>query len=269
MNVLFALAHWHALAKLQQHTDSSLAILESVTTELGVLLRNFKDTTCSRYDTRELDREAAARMRQTTSDSTSKQNSNPGDKISSTDDDMPAYTSTSHPEATTTKPTKTSGKLRMTLNLITYKDHSLGDYVESIRRYGTVDSYSTEAVSLRSFCLLSKLTFPQMELEHKSPKTCYRRTSRKCFEKQLGNIERCQACIRRIRQRLNHSGQIQDVLMHEKGLESSTSSYHIGNTQNHPVGLIAIARQADNDYAAKVFIYKTVSPHHILITASC
>lgn len=248
MNVLFALAHWHALAKLRQHTDLSLAILESVTTELGVLLRNFRDKTCTQYDTRELDREVAARTRHTTSNSsTNKQNPNPDGDIS--------LNSIPHPEVTTTKPKKATGKLRKVLNLNTYKDHSLGDYVESIRRYGTVDSYSTEAVSSHSFRLPLELTFLQMELEHKSPKARYRRTSRKCFEKQLGNIERRQARIRRIRQRLNSSTKIHDVLTHEKGLESSTSSYHIGNTQNHPVNLEAIARQAEDDYAAKVFIY--------------
>ena len=32
-------------------------------------------------------------------------------------------------------------------NLNTYKLHSLGDYVETIRRYGTTDSYSTQLVS--------------------------------------------------------------------------------------------------------------------------
>lgn len=32
------------------------------------------------------------------------------------------------------------------MNLNTYKVHSLGDYVEAIRRYGTTDSFSTEMV---------------------------------------------------------------------------------------------------------------------------
>jgi hypothetical protein len=32
-------------------------------------------------------------------------------------------------------------------NLKTYKTHSLGDYVQTIRMYGTTDSYSTEPVS--------------------------------------------------------------------------------------------------------------------------
>jgi hypothetical protein len=33
-----------------------------------------------------------------------------------------------------------------TFNLNTYKFHALGDYTATIRRYGTTDSYSTEAV---------------------------------------------------------------------------------------------------------------------------
>ncbi|KJA27429.1 hypothetical protein HYPSUDRAFT_130944 [Hypholoma sublateritium FD-334 SS-4] len=211
LNILFALAHWHALAKLRQHTDPSLAVLELVTAELGALLRNFRDKTCAKYDTRELSREMAARMRQAMSKSaTSKRTPNPGNGVDAT------------------------------LNLNTYKDHSLGDYVGSIRRYGTVDSYSTEA----------------MELEHRSPKSRYRRTSRKHFERQLGNIERRQARIRRIRQKMNDSGEIQDALTHEKGPDSSTSNYHIGNTQNHPVDLGAIGRRADDDFAAKDFAKK-------------
>ena len=34
-----------------------------------------------------------------------------------------------------------------TLNLQTYKLHALGDYTETIRQYGTTDSYSTQPVS--------------------------------------------------------------------------------------------------------------------------
>jgi len=35
-----------------------------------------------------------------------------------------------------------------TLNLFIYKVHALGDYVETIRRLGTTDSFSTQIVSL-------------------------------------------------------------------------------------------------------------------------
>ena len=94
-----------------------------------------------------------------------------------------------------------------------------------------------------------------MELEHRSPKSRYLRTSRKNFEKQLGNIERCQARIRRIRQRLVKNGEIQEVLIREKVPESSTSSYQIGKTQNHPFDLVVIAREAETDCSFKVFYY--------------
>lgn len=66
MDLLFTLAHWHGMAKLRQHTDLSLEILESVTIQLGKLLRDFQSKTCSVYATRELKREMAARMQKTT-----------------------------------------------------------------------------------------------------------------------------------------------------------------------------------------------------------
>lgn len=62
MNLLFILATWHALAKLRQHTDKSLDILESVTIQLGELLRKFQEKTCPVYNTQELKRETAARV---------------------------------------------------------------------------------------------------------------------------------------------------------------------------------------------------------------
>lgn len=92
-----------------------------------------------------------------------------------------------------------------------------------------------------------------MELEHRSPKSRYRRTSRKDFEKQLGHIERRQARIRRIRQKLSENGKIGEILAHEKRLESSTSDYHIGKTQNYPLDLGVIAQNAYSDPAAQVF----------------
>jgi hypothetical protein len=40
-------------------------------------------------------------------------------------------------------------------NLQTYKFHSLGDYADTIRRYGTTDSYSTERVRVFSVMVLT------------------------------------------------------------------------------------------------------------------
>lgn len=101
------MAHWHGLAKLRLHTDYTLAFLEATTTLLGNQLRAFQTKTCSAYKTEELPREVRKREKNT------------GKKT----------------------------KLAKVFNLETYKLHSLGDYAETIRRYGTTDSYSTELVS--------------------------------------------------------------------------------------------------------------------------
>jgi len=63
MKLLYRTAEWHALAKLRMHTDTSLSLLEELTTEFGDLLRKFRDLTCSKFSTVELPRETAARNR--------------------------------------------------------------------------------------------------------------------------------------------------------------------------------------------------------------
>ena len=68
----------------------------------------------------------------------------------------------------------------------------------------------------------------------------------------MGNIERRQARIRKIRQKINSSNGIQEVLMHENGPESWASEYHIGKTQNHPLNLQVFAGERRYDPAAKV-----------------
>lgn len=48
------------------------------------------------------------------------------------------------------------GRRRKTFSLATYKHHSYGDYVATIRKYGTTDSYSTEVVRDVS-CFLTQI----------------------------------------------------------------------------------------------------------------
>ncbi len=66
LDVLFSLANWHALAKLRQHTDLSLVVLEEATVRLGEVLRHFQQNICMAYETKELKREVKARTRKTT-----------------------------------------------------------------------------------------------------------------------------------------------------------------------------------------------------------
>ncbi len=95
-----------------------------------------------------------------------------------------------------------------------------------------------------------------MELEHRSGKSRYRRTNRKEFEKQLSQIERRQARIRRIRQRLNARIRAEESFIREKRPEwAAEGAYHIGKTQNHPLDVRVLAKESCHDPAAKVILY--------------
>src|ERR1700677_475717 len=63
LTLLFTFAHWHGLAKLCMHIDTMVEILDEKTTALRHQLHQFESATCSAYETHELKREAAARVR--------------------------------------------------------------------------------------------------------------------------------------------------------------------------------------------------------------
>ena len=111
--LLFRLAEWHALAKLRLHTEDSLKLLELSLKQLTTQLRRFVKVTCAAFETKELPVEAAARRQR--EEKTQAKNLN-----------------SSRPKG---------------FNLLTYKVHALGDYVQTIRLFGTTDSYTTQIVS--------------------------------------------------------------------------------------------------------------------------
>ena len=123
MKILFRTAEWHALGKLRMHSDATLEHLNSLTKEFGLLMRQFRDLTCSDFQTFELPRERAARKRQ---------QQHVHDKTVST-----------HPSTLDTVP---SSRKMKTLNISTPKFHFLGDYVPTIRTFGCTDSFSTQLV---------------------------------------------------------------------------------------------------------------------------
>jgi hypothetical protein len=114
MKLLFRIAEWQGLAKLRMHTEATLDRLEQVTTDLGDLMRDFRDKTCANFNTTELAREVEARNRRNAR------------------------------KESTKAPNQT--RKAKTLNLHTYKFHALGDYVRTIRMFGTTDSFSTQLV---------------------------------------------------------------------------------------------------------------------------
>ncbi|KIK40326.1 hypothetical protein CY34DRAFT_87549, partial [Suillus luteus UH-Slu-Lm8-n1] len=115
--LLFRMAEWHALAKMRLHSDETLILLEKSLRRLGAQLRKFSKFTCSAFRTFELPGEIAARHR----------NQN--------------HTSESQPSM------KAAGPRPKSFNLFTYKLHALGDYMQSIKVFGTTDSYTTQIVS--------------------------------------------------------------------------------------------------------------------------
>ena len=118
LELLFICAHWHGLAKLCLHSDDTLDIMDDVTVGLGVQFREFHDKICPKFQTRGLPRKAAACQR---------------------------HTQKNHQSGANTETSNKEPYLK-NFNLETYKYHLLGDYIATIRRFGTTDSYSTTTV---------------------------------------------------------------------------------------------------------------------------
>jgi hypothetical protein len=131
MDLLFTLSTWHACAKLRLHTDTTLAYLDNATKLLGRTIRQFVSITCAAFVTRELPKEEAARSRRRAAAARKDQNQPQKKPAKKTDQSA----------------TRPNGRKRKLLNLCTYKLHALGDYVKTIRLFGTSDSYSTQVVS--------------------------------------------------------------------------------------------------------------------------
>lgn len=161
MNLLFIMAHWHGLAKLRMHSDLTLDILDQRTTDLGNHFRQFKATVCATYHTQELDREVDARSRRLAREAAKWSDT---DKVNQTGQRTAARKSRiganakgkekATSEQSQSLPIPRQPRRKKSFNFRTYKFHALGDYVASIRHFGTTDSYSTEPVSHNSllFC---------------------------------------------------------------------------------------------------------------------
>jgi hypothetical protein len=118
------------------HVDPTLHILDETTSRLGTQFRKFAKETCPAFNTQELKREADARKRR-------KAKKAKKAKASKRSEDLVSSHASPEPEP---EP-ELEGSRPKNFSLQTYKFHALGDYVETIRRYGTTDSFSTEPVS--------------------------------------------------------------------------------------------------------------------------
>lgn len=185
-SLLFTMAEWHALAKLRMHTDLTLGWLHECTASLGTQLRRFQSYTCSFFDTRELPSEEAARRRKAKKAAPSTKPSRKEKIPTGETNQGPPSNVDSEPKTLKAPPKK---KL---FNLVMIKLHALGDYVNTIKLFGTSDSYSTQPVSFLYhiwYEIIFILHF-KGELEHRRVKKYYARTNKNCATRQITRLER-------------------------------------------------------------------------------
>ena len=193
LELVYIVMHWHALAKLHMHTDSTLAVLDSTTTLLGTRLRQFA-TDCKSLDVRETQREYATRQRAILS--RQRKHASPH-AVNTPHSGIVASSQPNDPH---------SGRMRRPLNLNTIKIHALGDYVEHIRLFGTVDSTSTQLVRSLIMFNRSRTNRFQGEHEHRRLKCRYRRVSKLKSTGQIVKIDVRQRELRRMEQELRDIG---------------------------------------------------------------
>ena len=142
IDTLFLLATWHAYAKLRLHTEDTLDLFEQLTAPLGENLRLFAGKITKDFVVKELPKETAAKARRTAANL--KQKISKGKK--------PAKAAPIKKSAKGKQSAKKSrGKKpeqMISMSLLTYKLHALGDYVQTIRQRGTTDSYNSQTVSI-------------------------------------------------------------------------------------------------------------------------
>ena len=123
--LLFELATWHSLVKLQLHTETTVTDLENSATCLGHLLRKFKNDICSVYATRDLPSEEAA-CGQCKAAKAAKVGKKP---------------------ETLLVPTGKKKKPKLhEFTMETYKLHGLPDYPAAIHAHGVTENTSTKNV---------------------------------------------------------------------------------------------------------------------------
>jgi hypothetical protein len=210
------------------HIDPTLDIMSDVTTSLGKSFREFKEKTCDAYHTQELQREKEAREQR----DQKKKEANTG------------------PEPSLTENGGKKKREPKQLELNTYKFHAMGDYVSTIRRYGTTDSYTTQTVSFHTTPSITLLIGEhQSELEHRTSKARYVRTTGRSIPRELSKIERREHRIRMIREKMRRFVLQADQ---EEIVNDPRARYNMGKTQKSPVHLPTFLQKNDGDPAVKV-----------------
>ncbi|KAG1819321.1 uncharacterized protein BJ212DRAFT_1268533 [Suillus subaureus] len=117
-SLLYRFAQWHALTKLRIHSETTLSVLDSMFMRLACQLCHFRDFTCAVFTTVELPKEKAAHEHKAACQGLDSNNRDPS-----------------------------SGSQKVKkFNMNTYKYHAMGDYLQSIWLFGTIDSFTLQIV---------------------------------------------------------------------------------------------------------------------------
>ncbi|THV02220.1 hypothetical protein K435DRAFT_836569 [Dendrothele bispora CBS 962.96] len=222
MKLLFRLAQWHALAKLRLHTEVTLEQLEKVTVDIGKLMREFRDKSASDFMTYELPREQQARARRQ-QHAEAQRKELPEAETATTSKARSGLTTSEHKQRK--------------LNISTYKFHALGDYVSTIKLFGTTDNYSTQTG----------------ELAHRLVKQYYALTNKRNATNQIARRYKREQKLQKIKfaRKKARKGKQKDNSHYEHphhvGFESSTrledlrsppgAHHYMSDSRNHPIHL--------------------------------
>jgi hypothetical protein len=221
-SLLYRFAQWHALAKLRMHSETTLSMLDKTFKCLSRQLRDFCDYTCTAFTTMELPKEKAARER----------------KAASQRPDI------GNPDS------QSGGQKAKKFNLNTYTFHAMGDYLQTIRFFGTTDSFTSQIV--RASLLLSFLSHSwQGELAHRALKAFYPLTSKLDTPVQLAKHERRRRVLRQVAETSCDSNNSEQALV---DLPAGLKDHHYIPTLscNNPLSMFSFLRDHPNDPALVV-----------------
>ncbi|KAF7973003.1 hypothetical protein HWV62_16378 [Athelia sp. TMB] len=255
LTLLFRLGEWHALAKLRMHTDNTLQLLDAATTAVGEELRRFSRTTCAYYSTAELPSEVAARGRRQArqrakSSVVPASTAVEGSSAAAAPSEPPLLApSPVADEATTSVKGRTqqSRTGKKCFNLWTYKIHALGDYVQTIRRLGTTDSYSTQTG----------------EREHRRVKRLYSRTNKRNAIRQVTKRERRETRLLRARRAVEADIRSRELEhKHHVGFSQDDAlpfthpemHHHMSDSRRYVRDAFSFSRAFPDDSASKDFL---------------
>ncbi|EJU06165.1 hypothetical protein DACRYDRAFT_44232 [Dacryopinax primogenitus] len=124
ISVLYTLALFHCLGKMQVHGTDTLELLDEVTTWLGDVMQRFQGETCVKY--------SMPTPNDTSCDTNFQQSCNKESLQAGVSGALRALGQ--------------AASVPTTFSLRTPKWHFMGDYTACIRRLGTTDNFSTEPV---------------------------------------------------------------------------------------------------------------------------